>query len=163
LSEIEIKNNFLENDFFLQIKNFLTSENFPWYFNYQKTTESDGILNFQFTHIFYINEKINSDFYFVVNPILNSLKYEKILKIKANLTTVTEKKHIYDFHVDNKIKNSKTSVYYINTNNGETIFQNKKVIKSIENRLITFPSYLEHAGTSCTDKKIRVVLNINYI
>lgn len=163
VSDIKVIDNFLNEENFLKIKNFLTSSDFPWYFNYQKTTESDSILNFQFTHTFYAEEKINSDFYFIVKPLLYHLDYNKILKVKANLTPVTNKKYIYDFHTDNLTNGARTAVYYINTNNGETVFNDNKKIKSIENRLIEFPSYLSHAGTSCTDKKIRVVLNINYL
>ena len=31
------------------------------------------------------------------------------------------------------------------------------------NRLITFPTDVSHTGTSCTDEKIRVVINFNYM
>ena len=35
-------------------------------------------------------------------------------------------------------------------------------VESIANRMITFPSNMKHTGTSCTDEKIRVVINFNY-
>ena len=39
--------------------------------------------------------------------------------------------------------------------------ENTKV-KSVANRLVTFPAGLRHRGTSCTDEKIRVVINFDY-
>ena len=51
----------------------------------------------------------------------------------------------------------------MNTNNGYTEFENGVKIESVANRLITFPAGMKHRGTSCTDKKIRVVINFNYL
>jgi len=59
--------------------------------------------------------------------------------------------------------NIKTSIYYFNTNNGYTLFKDGKKIDSVQNRLITFPSSMEHTGTTCTDQPFRLVLNMNYI
>jgi hypothetical protein len=57
-----------------------------------------------------------------------------------------------------------TAIFYINSNDGYTIFKkNKKIIKSKENKFIYFKSNSEHAGTTCTDQKVRVVINFNYI
>jgi hypothetical protein len=61
-----------------------------------------------------------------------------------------------------KIKNSKTGIFYINTNNGYTKFKNKKLIKSEENKLIFFDSSKEHTGTTCTDELFRIVINFVY-
>ena len=35
-------------------------------------------------------------------------------------------------------------------------------VESIGNRLVTFDSHIKHSGTSCTDQKYRLVLNMNY-
>ena len=43
------------------------------------------------------------------------------------------------------------------------MFKEGGKVESIENRLILFDSQTQHAGTSCTDKRKRVVLNINYV
>ena len=45
---------------------------------------------------------------------------------------------------------------------GSTLFKNKEQVDSIENRMIIFPSKLEHAGTTHTNEKTRAVMNINY-
>ena len=54
------------------------------------------------------------------------------------------------------------AIYYFNTNNGYTLFENGDKVESIRNRLIMFKSNLRHTGTTCTDKPNRYVLNINY-
>ena len=50
----------------------------------------------------------------------------------------------------------------MNTNDGFTEFKNGDIIESIANRMVIFDSSLEHTGTSCTNKKRRIVLNFNY-
>ena len=61
--------------------------------------------------------------------------------------------------------NQQTAIFYLNTNNGYTKFQDNTIqdVNSVANRLITFDGSLQHAGCSCTDQNVRVVLNINYI
>jgi len=51
---------------------------------------------------------------------------------------------------------------YFNDNNGYTYFEDGQKIESKENRAVMFEGDLIHAGTSCTDKDLRVVLNIDY-
>ena len=65
------------------------------------------------------------------------------------------------WHVDNK--NMKTSILYINTNNGYTKIKGHGKVKSVANRMVIFPSTLEHAGFACSDKKKRVVVNFNWM
>ena len=56
-----------------------------------------------------------------------------------------------------------TAIFYVNTNNGKTIFKhNKEQISSRENRVVIFDGRLKHAGTTCTDAKNRIVINLNY-
>ncbi len=58
-----------------------------------------------------------------------------------------------------------TAIFYINTNNGKTLIkENNKIkeISSLENRVVIFDGRLKHAGTTCTDAKNRIVINLNY-
>ena len=55
-----------------------------------------------------------------------------------------------------------TAVFYINSNNGLTVFENGKQNKSIENSLVEFNSLLTHTGTTSTDTKVRCLINLNY-
>jgi hypothetical protein len=65
-------------------------------------------------------------------------------------------------HIDTGIKGHKTAVFYVNTNNGGTIFLNGKKTNSVANRLVEFDSHQKHAAVDCTDEKVRVVVNFNY-
>ena len=63
---------------------------------------------------------------------------------------------------EEKLKQWTTSIFYINTNDGYTKFEDGTKIESIANRMITFPANINHTGTSCTDEQTRVVINFNY-
>ena len=57
----------------------------------------------------------------------------------------------------------KTSVFYINDNNGYTEFRNGDRIESVANRAIIFDNNLEHRGVSHTlPDHYRIVVNFNY-
>ena len=49
---------------------------------------------------------------------------------------------IEDNILHEKIKYWTTSILYMNTNNGYTIFENGDKVESVENRLVTFPNNL---------------------
>ena len=55
-----------------------------------------------------------------------------------------------------------TSILYINSNNGYTKFETGASFESIGNRLVTFPANLKHTGSSCSDEKVKIVINFNY-
>ena len=50
----------------------------------------------------------------------------------------------------------------MNTNNGYTFFENGKKVLSKENTAVEFNSNIKHSGTTCTNAKCRVVMNLNY-
>ena len=56
-----------------------------------------------------------------------------------------------------------TSIFYMNTNNGCTVFEDGTEIKSVANRVVTFPRSTKHAGTTCSDENVRILINFNYI
>ena len=56
-----------------------------------------------------------------------------------------------------------TAVLHLDNSDGYTkFFQDDIKIPSKANQLITFPSNLYHAGTTCTDQDKRQVLNLNF-
>ena len=61
-----------------------------------------------------------------------------------------------------KLKQWTTSIFYVNTNNGYTKFEDGTKVESVANRMLTFPANMKHIGTSCTDEQTRVVINFNY-
>ena len=50
----------------------------------------------------------------------------------------------------------------MNTNNGYTEFEKGDIVESVENRMVIFDSNLKHQTVTCTDEKIRIVINFNY-
>ena len=55
-----------------------------------------------------------------------------------------------------------TSIFYVNTCNGYTHFEDGTKVDSVANRLITFPTQTKHGGACCTDTVARIVINFNY-
>jgi hypothetical protein len=56
----------------------------------------------------------------------------------------------------------KTAIFYINTNNGYTEFNDGTKVDSVENRMLIFPSKLSHRAVAQTDEDQRIVINFNY-
>lgn len=158
-SSVIIKDNFLPQEDFLNIKNLFLSSNFPWYFTESETAYRDGIN--QFFHVFYYQETIRSGFFPILNPILSQFNIQNLLRVKANLNPKTKELEKGRFHTDTNI-DCNTMIYYVNSNNGCTLFENEDSVQSIENRLVIFPSHFRHAGTSCTDENARCVINFNF-
>lgn len=160
---IEIRDNFLPKEEFLKIQKIFLSDIFPWYFNNYKidSNNEEGLNNYQFTHAFYVDYKIKSDAFEYLEKLLKELKVKSIIKLKANLLPKTDFIIKSEFHTDVNF-DCLTSILYINTNNGYTEFENGQTVESVENRLVTFSSDIKHLGTTCTDNKTRIILNINY-
>lgn len=148
---------------FKKIQDFMLSDYIPWYFNdYVINQEKETNLNnYQLTHTFYKKFSPTSQNFINLVPLIEKINPSSLIRIKANLAPRTEKIHEHGWHTDNNL-NCKTAVYYINTNNGYTKFKNGDFVESIANRLVIFDSNMEHTGSSCTDQKIRCVINLNF-
>ena len=154
--------NFLKKDDFKKIESVIMGNQFPWYFNDEITKVNKDKDDFQFTYSFIIGGKINcnSDMMSILEPVLSKLKFKKINKIKANLLTRDKKIKEHGMHIDQDY--GTTGIFYLNTCNGYTKFENDKKIKSKKNTYVEFNSTLKHTGSSCTDQQRRVVINFNY-
>jgi hypothetical protein len=146
------------------IKNTMLYAEFPWYYNNgivdKGTDEETSNLDFQFTHRFY-EGTIVSNYYEMLTPLLNMLEYKALIRVKANLTTITPEHYCTGMHTDQPFQ-CKTALYYVNTNNGWTEFENGAKIDSIANRLVIFDTLTNHTGYTCTDSSVRCLININY-
>lgn len=160
----EIIDNFLPERDFKHIQKEMTSFRFPWYLNGSVVAdEPEHLDDYQFNHAFFLNSTIWSDYFNILDPIMNILKPAALIRIKANLRPRTEKVLEAGWHVDYDYPGSKTCVLYLNSNNGYTVFKETgEKVYSLENRLVRFDSEMEHSGTTCSDSSYRIVLNINY-
>lgn len=102
----------------------------------------------------------------LIKPILRfpKLNFEAPVRVKANLNVRTTEIVRHGFHIDNPMPNGMTAIFYVNTCNGYTEFEESgQKVQSKENRLCVFPTPTRHSGTTCTDWKRRVVININFL
>jgi len=156
-----IKDNIIKEEDADYIESFLTGVNFAWYLNL--ITPPKNIKDHQMTHIFFDDNRITSDFFYILNPILDYLNPKAIVRIKANLNHKENDINIHGYHTDFNYENLKTAIYYVNTNNGFTIFKKDgKKILSQKNKIVIFDSNEQHSGTSCIDKPFRLAINFNY-
>ena len=155
---MQILDNSLQQKEFKNLYKTFHLSNFPWYFIPFKVKPGDD--KYQLYHLFSNREKIHSKYFSILSPILKLLKAKEIIRIKANLTFKQNENIFSDMHID--FKNCKTAIFYLNTNNGFTFFEEGKKILSKENRMVIFDSNLKHCAVDCTDKKYRIVININY-
>ena len=139
------------------IHNFIDAKQVPWFVVYQKEYKN----SFYFSHLPYDQQTIASQWFSILGPILRELNPKSLVRIKANLFPRTGKIEEHGYHTDFPFKCT-TSIFYLNTNNGYTKFEDGTIVESVANRLLTFPSLCKHTGSSCTDEAGRVSINFNY-
>ena len=168
---MKIEDDFLDQDDFDKLQKLLMGSEMPWFYS-SGIDSLEDVDKFQFVHVFYTGASWASDAVFlkILNPIVFKIKPLTLWRIKANLLTKTLNIVENTFHTDigdlhsypEKLKQWTTSIFYVNTNNGYTEFEDGVRVESVANRKVTFPSNIKHRGTSCTDEKTRVVINFNY-
>ena len=161
----QVIDNFLDDATFLHIQNEIYGQNFPWF-------QSDHVIfppidatdtwSWQLTHMFYYAGAPQTSKFSILEPILIKLNPSAIMRIKGNLVPRADKIIEHGFHTDISHFKGKTAVYYINSNNGFTVFDDGSKIESLANRMVIFDSTIKHTGTSCTDARNRCVINFNY-
>ena len=161
MKEITVVDNYLDEGSFKAISETMNGDMFPWFFNEEKIllTEFDPF-NYQFTHCFYIDFVVKSAYFDILNPLILKLNAKSLVRIKANLNPISHKLIEFGLHKDQEYK-CKGAIYYINDNNGYTMFGNEKV-ESKQNRIVLFDTETEHSSTNSTDCKNRMVINFNY-
>ena len=163
MSDIKIYDDLLPNPDYLLIN--MLSPQFNWHFGGKVSNDRmcDELDDYQFANVMYQDMTPKNDEFGLVTDILNlaKLKIAALIRVKANLNPRTHKIIKHGFHVDLPYPCT-TAIYYVNTCNGFTEFEDGTVVESVANRFVTFPSSLKHTGTTCTDQKARIVINFNY-
>lgn len=160
----KIIDNFLPLEDFNNLKEImLATPRIPWVYNPFVTLPDVGNLyDFQFTHTFYRDGRPTSELIGIMDPILRILNPSALVRIKANLQTRTSEIYTHEYHYDHEHFDGKIAIFYVNTNNGCTIFGDGTKIESIENRMVIFDGNIFHTGTTCTDQKVRCVINFMF-
>ena len=162
---MKIIDNFLDEDEFKILQQYLTNDSFTWNLLPSIANNKQGLEEYQFVHTFFdISKPSLQNYSNFLTPLFSKLQAKYILRVKANLRPRTTQGVLSDYHVDMSL-NQQTAIYYLNTNNGYTKFQDSTFddVPSVANRLLTFYGGLKHCGCSATDSNYRIVLNINYI
>ena len=169
----QIIDNFLPEEHFDKISNLLMGSGMIWNYNDVVDYRGSGSKT-QFTHTFFSSTKgFISPLSDIVKPFIDLLKIDCLIRIKANLNVKCEENDRESkFHYDHELVGSKlpdgtltsyTAIYYVNTNNGYTLFKDGNYkVDSVANRLVIFDSSKLHKAVDCTDEKTRVVINFNY-
>jgi len=168
----KIVDDFLNKTDFEKLQDVLLGSHIPWFqneyivnhalLNNAEKSDLPSYYDYQFTHSFYRNYSMCSEFFQVLDPILIKLNPSAILKIKANLIPRADKIVEHQLHTDILNFKGKTAVFYLNSNDGYTLFQNGERVHSVANRMVIFDSNIMHTGTTCTNAKNRCVINFNF-
>ena len=163
----KVTDNFLDTGTYNTLSNELLMPSFPWYPSSIDAEENEGnkLRNMQFVHYFYENN-MAMDGCNILFPLVKKIDPLAVLRIKGNITLQHDTQLKHNLHVDITNTTNPTvmvSIFYLNTNNGWTEFEDGVKIHSVANRLVTFPNYIKHTSVSCSDQTYRMVLNLNYI
>ena len=171
MTDVKIYDNFLDAHVFDQITR--SCNTIDWKYDdlvasqYNDQSICDNKYDWQMSHHFYNHPFHASNEFHIIQPFLQKLNPVVLYRVKLNLTTVSETIVEHGYHIDYEPKEDaslfRSAVYYLNTNDGYTKFKDGPTVNSVANRLVTFPTLLEHTGSTCTNAKNRLVLNIVYI
>lgn len=173
--EQQIKNNkitlknVLSDEHFKQLTDIIMSDKFPWFYqnhvvhSHQSNTEEK--YQIQFVHKFHEGSNIvtGPELWNMLFPIFAVLQPHTFLRVKANNIPGQNKIVTHGMHCDVSVPLSYTAIFYCNTNNGYTEFKDGDKVFSEANSMVIFPSYMEHTGSTCTDTRCRVNININFV
>lgn len=188
---IEIKHNFLNDSEYQKLFNAINDINFPWYWHevstYQKEDSApssiklnsiEGFIDYpQLAHVIYSNKVPTSSYYNIIEELLLSKflsKGDALRRIKLNCNfPVLKYTSRGKPHIDTTDPfTNKTSIYYLNDSDGDTIFFNespdedfneltvKQKITPKANTLVTFDTNTIHCGCPPVNTSKRLVMNI---
>ena len=169
--KVQIFNNFLDQEVFLEIKKFIMSPRCQWrYVNYiahkdGRDNDNDGyfVHSFKDCHPQTFEDRYPESPHFpLISKILDKIKYQNILRIRSSLYPRRDVQKPDPFHIDYNFPH-KVCIFYVNTNNGYTMFENGEKIPSVENQLATFDGSKKHCSVVQTDTSARYIVNINIL
>jgi len=168
IKEMKIYDNFLPDQIFQMLFNNMKRPEFKWHMStILDETEDNYLTNVQLVHSFYERHFLSHETLQLLFPIFQRLNPVALIKIKANLNMPSEK--IVEHGLHNDIEDGthmdyiNTAVFYLNTNNGYTMFEDGTKVNSVQNRIVIFDNEIKHTGTTCTDAPYRMVINFNYV
>jgi hypothetical protein len=181
---VEVYDNFFDEDSFNNIKDIVEGVDFSWTrsrivnedyhqvkINNRMRMLMDKKYNHQFIHCLYEDSTPKSEFSHEVlrsfiQTLDNKVPVRAILRAKVNFNSCTENIVEHALHHDYNptlYSDLKTVLFYVNTNDGYTLFEDGNKIDSVANRCVIMTENILHTGTNCTDDFGRIVIVINYL
>ena len=169
--KVKIFSNFLDQEVFLEIKKFIMSPRCQWrYVNYiahkdGRDNDNDGyfVHSFKDCHPQTFEDRYPESPHFpLIAKILDKIQYQNILRIRSSLYPRRDVQKPDPFHIDYNFPH-RVCIFYVNTNNGYTMFENGEKIPSVENQLATFDGSEKHCSVVQTDTPARYIVNINIL
>lgn len=166
---MRVLDDFLDPAEFQRLREAVSAPEFPWRqipILFPPPAGLDGSYNVQFVHGFLQRKpgfRFDSDRLPLLAPLLRKVDARHWIKAKLNRTLRRDKSVVYGWHVDTRRPGATTAVFYLNTNNGGTAFEDGRRVDSVANRMVMFDARLRHSGASCTDAADRLVLNLNFM
>ena len=156
---MKIIDNFLDKEQFEIIQKVMMGPKFPWYYNKRISSPDDPKHLYFFTHSFFYHNR-RGPFFELWENFLKKLDFKALIRIKSGLypshPTVTPN----TFHADYPFKH-KGCLFYINSNNGATMIEEKTILPK-ENRAVFFDPSIPHRSSLCSDQQVRITVNFNY-
>ena len=183
--------NLVDIDIQNSIESFITSTSFRWYYSpgtivvqelddeSKKFVIVDGINPPQFIHTVVKDSKQNSEFFNLIQPIIENLADNlktdiEIIRVKFNFLLQNVDSTYHYPHTDTDIidSNIKTMIYYVNESDGDTyIFDKlsplinntvsiKETVSPKKGSAIIFDASTLHSGSSPVHYPTRIVLNV---
>ena len=163
---VKVIDNYLPKEEFKILQNIFYGSYMDWHCLDCINEKNDGY--FQFYHMLYDKNMPMSEAWRDILPLVNRIpNLLSLLRIKANLLTRTPQHDFHGYHLDistaQGLDNHKTAIYYCNTTNGYTQFEDGTKVEGIENRIVIFDGEKKHSSVSQTDEPYRVVINLNWL
>ena len=110
---IQVYNNFLPKKVFKTLKDAMMGYYFPWYFNDYVNEKNEKSNHFQFTFQFLKNGKYEcwGEWKDIMVSVLQHIKHKKVKRVKANLLTRTDKITEHLYHIDQKKRHHRYSIF----------------------------------------------------
>ena len=156
---IRVENNFIENNFFWNLVNTITNNDFPWYIEGEHNDLVHNLIyepDLKKENSFYANK--------ILSPIIEKLNPKNIISAKITLNYSSPKKEKTlpsEENIDLSNKSFK-GFLCMNTNNSEMDIVGVDKISLIENRFISFPKNNSHSTSTHTDTRCRMIVEFIY-
>ena len=158
---MQIYDNYLSDDEFNNLSEIMNAH-FPWYAFNGVVTPNDG--QPAFTHTFY-TVGCTQQYYNLVMPIIEKINPLALIRVKGNCVPKTTTNTHQGMHIDieGTFAERLTGIFYMNTCNGYTNFENAPPVESVANRFVVFAGSMKHESVTQTDTPFRYVINFNWI